>query len=264
LDIVAQTQVLNTNLASGDNAIILDIGSNVLLADDYHFVIATDSSYKSGFSAGVNSVRARADAVGPIGPDGINEFNGTVWSANAAQTLLYKIEGRSLDLRVRITSSIVDVALKGYGIFYGREAAIISGLKNREVQSFDGTADNFNEFTLTNFLPDPELLKVYHVETGQVYIYGLNGFYLDGFKVIFPVDTFNGLGTVTLVFDQLVGNSFDNSDTNAALLAANFLGSTNVNLDRSQPGRGIFLRRPDGTLREIAIDNSDNIVVFSV
>lgn len=48
------------------------------------------------------------------------------------------------------------------------------------------------------------------------------------------------------------------------LLAGNFLGSTDPVLDKSQNGRGIFLRRPDGTLREITIDNSDNIAVFSV
>jgi hypothetical protein len=61
-----------------------------------------------------------------------------------------------------------------------------------------------------------------------------------------------------------LGNSFDNSDRNAAILAANNLGSTDPSIDHSQNGRGIYLRRPDGTLREITIDNSDNIAVYSV
>lgn len=262
LDIVAQTQVDNTALTVGDNTVVLSWGNNVLSPGNYHYVISTDSAYKTGFSAGVASVRAKVDNTAP--PTPINELNAGVWTANAALSLVYVVSGRALDLRVRITSSAANVFLKGYGIFYGRSLAVVSGLKNREVQAFNGTTDNYNTFTLSNFLPDPDLLKVYHVETGQVYTYGTGGFSLSGYQVIFPANTFNGLGTVTLAFDQLAGTSFDNSDQNASLLAANFLGSTDATIDKSQNGRGIFLRRPDGTLREITIDNSDNIVVYSV
>lgn len=264
LDVVVQTQVLCSSLAVGDNAISLSWGTTVLKAGTYHYAISTDSNYKTSFSAGVRSVRARVDSVLPIGTYGIGELSSGVWAANNAQTLIHKIEGRSLDLRVRVTSSASNVQLKGYGILYGRQSQIQGGIKNREVQSFDGTINNYNEFTLSNFLPDPDLLKIYHVETGQVYVRNTNSFYLDGRKVIFPANTFNGLGTVTLVFDQLQGASFDNSENNGALLAANFLGSTDATIDRSQAGRGILLRRPDGTLREITINNSDQIVIYSV
>lgn len=264
LDILAQAVVLNSSLSAGDNAITMTWGTNVATTGSYHFVIATDSNYKTGFSAGVNSVRARVDNSAPIGPFGINELISGTWTAENTQTLIHKVDGRPLDLRVRITSSASDVQLKGYGVFYSRQDQVVTGIKNREVQQFDGTVDNYSTFTLTNFLPDPDLLKVYHVETGQVYMYGTGGFSLNGYQVVFASDTFNGLGTVTLVFDQLAGTSFDNSDQNAALLAANFLGSTDASIDRSQNGRGIFLRRPDGTLREITIDDSDNIVVYSV
>jgi hypothetical protein len=264
LDIYAQAVVQNSSLTAGDNAVTLTWGTNVFPTGTYHFVISTDSNYKAGFSAGVNSVRARVDGTPPIGAFGINELNAGVWTANAAQTMIHTVQGRALDLRVRITSSASNVQLKGYGVLYGRQDQVVTGIKNREVQQFNGTTNNFNTFTLTNFLPDPDLLKVYHVETGQVYMYGTNGFSLNGYQVVFPANTFNGLDTVTLVFDQLAGTSFDNSDQNAALLAANFLGSTNASIDRSQNGRGIFLRRPDGTLREITIDNNDNIAVYSV
>ncbi len=70
--------------------------------------------------------------------------------------------------------------------------------------------------------------------------------------------------TQTLIFDQIRGGAFDNSDTNAALLATNHLGSTDGSIDRSSAGRGLFLRRPDGTLREITIDDNDNIAIYSV
>lgn len=255
LDVITETQVSNAGLSSGDNAITVYIGANSLPTGTYHFVLATDSAYRMGFSAGVNSVRARVDAAAPIGTFDLTEFNGTIWATNAAQTLVHRLEGRPLDLRVRVTSSTSSVEMKGYAVLYGRETQVVSGLKNRQVISFDGTVDNTNEFILSNFLPDPDLLRIYHAETGQVYVKGSRSFYLDGHKVIFPVNTFNGLGTVTLVFDQPDGVSFDNSEINGAILSANFLGSTDALIDRSQPGRGIMLRSPNGSLYEITIQN---------
>ena len=56
----------------------------------------------------------------------------------------------------------------------------------------------------------------------------------------------------------------DTSDDNAALLAGNHLGSPNAAIDMSVAGRGIFLRRPDGTLRELTIDDDDNVAIYSV
>lgn len=53
-------------------------------------------------------------------------------------------------------------------------------------------------------------------------------------------------------------------DRTTELVNGNFLGSTDSALDKSLAGRGIFLRRPDGTLREITIDNNDQIAVYSV
>jgi hypothetical protein len=47
-------------------------------------------------------------------------------------------------------------------------------------------------------------------------------------------------------------------------MATNHLGSTDATVDKSVNGRGFYLRRPDGTLREICIDDSDNITVYSV
>jgi hypothetical protein len=179
--------------------------------------------------------------------------------------MTYQLIGSTLDLRVKVTASGNSKSLDAYAIFYKQAAAgPVGGLKKLEVKSFNSVSDNFNSFTI-GFLPDPDLLSVYHVETGQVYRYG--SFSLQGYNVVFPVNTFNNNGFSTLVtlrFEQLVGTSFDNSDQNGALLAANALGSTNAAIDKSIPGRGLFLRRPDGTLREIALDNSDNLVVYSV
>ena len=47
-------------------------------------------------------------------------------------------------------------------------------------------------------------------------------------------------------------------------MAENHLGSQDGSQDLSIAGRGIILRRPDGTLRELTIDDLDNIAIKSV
>lgn len=167
------------------------------------------------------------------------------------------------DLRLKITAS-ASSKLEGYGIFYDKElsANVASGSLNIEVFEFSGSLNTY-QFTLTKFVPHPDLLKVYDVNTGQVYDYG--AFTFSGQTVVFDSGQFYQPGqTIKLRFIQMEGTAFDNSDVNALLMASNHLGSTDTSIDRSIAGRGIFLRRPDGTLREICIDNNDNIVVYSV
>lgn len=258
------TQLVETNaitiasLTTGDNTI--DIPNVVLSAGTYHIVVKTDAAYKATFVTTTKSLVLDGNSGGTDG----ETYNGTAWAA-AAYDLAYIVKGIELDLRVRITSSAA-ANLDGYGIFYDKGVAnIVTGVKNREVFNFQAVADNDNSFTLTKFVPEPDLLDVYYIQAGQVYKYP--AFVVNGQVIEFPVNQFNNGGVeadVTLVFDQTRGGAFDNSDLNALLLAGNFLGSTDASIDRSANGRGIFLRRPDGTLREIAIDDSDNIVVYSV
>lgn len=248
-----------SSLVTGNNTI--DIPDTYLAAGTYHIKFRTDATYKGVYSVGVTSIALQANSAGSA--PFARVYNGSIWTASATDNLVYTVRGITIDLRVRITSSAGSKKLDGYGILYDKSVGNIStGVLNREVFNFSGTS-NLNEFTLTKFVPNPDLLKVYDVTTGQVYTYG--AWSLQGQKVVFEVGQFNSPGNaLTLVFDQTIGGAFDNSDRNGLLLANNFLGSTDGSIDKSQNGRGIFLRRPDGTLREIAIDNSDNIVVYSV
>jgi len=170
-------------------------------------------------------------------------------------------------LRVRITVTVGTGRLTGFGTFYGYTGAVSStNVKPLEVFTFDGTT-NPDTFTLTKFLPDPDLLCVYEVErgaaiSGKVYRYG--NFTLSGYQVIFPAGTFNTAGTCTLHFNQLSGSGFDNADVNAAVIAANHLGSESATLDRSIDGRGLYLRRPDGTLCEVTVSDLNTMVVTPV
>ena len=212
-------------------------------AETYHIVFKTDVIYKTEYT---NSAGANKIAIEDDGAD-----------------VAYTLEGLELDLRVRITSGTDEVASEGFGLFYKDDNKVspVDGNVFRNVSTFVGDVDNLDTFTLT-FLPDPRLLHVYEWGTGQVYRYG--AFVIQGYDVIFEPNTFNKPETVSLEFLQIQGGSFDNSDKNASLLAANHLGSTDANIDLSVAGRGLFLRRPDGTLREITIDDGDNIVIYSV
>lgn len=274
IDIYTNSGVVPGSLIASSKAIaisgistglsVFELPSLVVLPVTYHLVFRTDSAYKDSYVASTHQLSIDCSSSGP--PGGASKYNGSSWSVFTDYSLNYEINGRELDLRIQLTSSANTKALDAFGIYYNNETGnIITGYKNIEVFKFKAVADNDNEFTLTRFVPDPDLLKCFYVEGGQTFI--RPAFELQGSKIVFPVDTFNNGGVeadVTLIFQQLEGSSFDNSDGNALLLAENHLGSQDATLDKSVNGRGIFLRRPDGTMREICIDDSDNIVIYSI
>lgn len=250
-----------STLSSGE--ITINMPDIALAAGTYHIVLRTDSAYKAAYVNGVTELAVDTLTSGTGG----TEFDGTSWTAIAGdESLIFAVKGSVMDLRVMIVSGAASRQLAGYGVFYDMSATTFSNqVKYRQVFGFNSVTDNDNEFMLTTFTPDPDLLEVYLVETGQVFKYP--AFTFDGNKVVFPVDTFDngGISTdYTLVFMQTSGSSYDNSDDNALLLATNNLGSTDPSIDRSINGRGIFLRKPNGELREIALDDNDNLVVWSV
>lgn len=265
-DILCESNAISiAGLSTG--ATIIDIPDIYVTAGTYHIVVRTDATYQGVFSAGVTQIAWQGNNAAGAPPYQVY-FNGTSWSIQSGKAFAYTATGIAIDLRIKIVSSTgsggTPMKVAALGVFYDFQTSGLStsSTLQRQVFSFSGAA-NTTSFAITAFTPDPNLLKVYDVSTGQVYVYG--SFFLDGYNVVFSSGQFLVPGqTVTLVFDQTAGGSFDSSDVNALLLASNHLGSTNGALDRSIAGMGIFLRRPDGTLREIAIDNNDNIVVYSV
>lgn len=251
--VIAESNSIDiASLGAGDITVNADFTST-LAAGTYHIVLKTDAAYK----AGSLTLGWRTDT-GSFG----NQYNGTVWSTTGSE-FAHDLLGIALDLRVRITSSVASAKLDGYGIRYDKIAGnFVAGLKEIEAFVFSGNL-NTTDFLINNFTVNPELLRVYDVTSGQVYRYG--SFTVDGQTVKFDSGQFLIPGeTVKLIFDQTSGGAFDNSDSNANLLATNHLGSPDATYDKSVAGRGLYLRRPDGTLREIAIDDNDNIVIYSV
>ena len=245
LDKVAQSSFISIDgLSAGSQNV--DFGMNFTLpAGDYHVIFKTDSVYKTDYNlnAGANKISISDDGSG----------------------IVYTLQGLQLDLRVRITSSADEVVSEGFGIFYKNDTKItpVDGSILRHVEQFVGDVDNLNEFAIS-FTPDVRLMSVYEIGTGQVYRYGAWVINADG-NVEFPPNTFNKPETVTLEFLQVQGGSFDNSDRNQLVLAAQHLGSLDPTLDFSIAGRGIHLRSPDGTLYEVTIlDGGTGFDIFEV
>jgi hypothetical protein len=250
-----------SSVSAGNSSLVVNIPDIYLIAGTYHVSIRTDATYKASFVTATTRLAWRGNAAAST--PYMRTYNGTVWAVSTNNQVAYSVNGLTVDLRVKIIAGTADVKFEALGLFHELDpSGIVAGLKNREVFNFSGNSNTY-QFTLTRFVPDPDMLKVYDVTTGQVYTYG--AFSIDGQTVIFTSGQFAIPNeNVTLVFDQMVGGSYDNSDLNALLLASNHLGSTDASIDKSVAGLGLFLRRPDGTLREIAIDDDDNIVVYSV
>ena len=260
--VIYSTIALSSSLSAGTNSLILNNFRNVLpklsTPKSYWVKIETDAAYKSSYLVGT-SLGVRS-AVTSGGSDKV--YNAGSWVAAATIQTKYGILGHKYDLRIKVISSAGGKKLKSFGIFYDETvASVVTGYQALQKATFSGDANTY-QFTLTAFLPNPDSLKVYDIKTGQVYRYP--AFTLNGQTVEFNPGSFYVPGeSVQLLFDQSEGSGFDSSDSNASLLAANHLGSTDGTIDKSANGRGIYLRRPDGTLREICIDNSDNIVIYS-
>lgn len=248
-----------SGLAAGDHDITVSCTVPVN-AGSYHIVIKSDLEYRDNFLTTVNALRVRTDSAGAAPTS--SELTGG-WTGSVGK-LDHKIEGRIHELKIRITSGTLDVDLNGFAVFYDKDDSfsLISDGYDRQLEVVSGD-DNVSSFAITEFTPDPILMQVYEIETGQVYRKG--AWTLNGTTVEFPANTFDKPGeTITLEFLQVFKGSMQFDSRNRAILAENNLGSQDPSLDLSNPGRGIILQRPDGTLREITINDDDNIEIKTV
>lgn len=262
--------VLISGVASGPANVTIDIPDTVLIAGTYHIVVRTDASYKSSFVSTTTELRLREKQVSPSSPF-TKIFDGTTWSAPGTNgDLTFTLNGRALDLRVRLTSAgspTYPCGLDAMGIYYGlQDVGIVGAQRKTQRFTFNTVTDNTASFAITTFNPDPDLLTCYGFQDGlPIGVWKVPAFQLNGSTAVFDAKTFGGneiSGTVTLIFDQNNGGAFDNSDSNARLMAANHLGSTGGD-DRSASARGPLLRDGGGTLRELALNTLGYPVVLA-
>lgn len=237
------------SVASGNTTAVVTM-DKVLPSGTYWVVVDTDQAYRNSFVSGTHQLSVRATNSGATADSAV--YNGTAWSVSTNNDIAFVAEGITFDLRVKISSSAGGFKLLGYGVFYGEiTTGYATGLEMLQQFTVNGNADTY-EFTLTKFLPDAQHLRVYDVNAGQVWRYP--AFAVDGKKVTFAPGSFLAPGEqITLIFDQTQGAGFDNSDKNAALLAANRLGSTDPSIDRSVAGEGPLLRADNGKQVEISV-----------
>lgn len=202
------------------------------------------------------------NAVWEVSTDGTNFYTVTMTRQGLSNKFTGSVEtgttnNTSLLLRVTATTSC---KLKAFGVFYDEQiGSVVPGISALEKVTFSGDSDIYS-FTLTQFLPDANRLKVYDLKTGQVYRY--TAFTLSGKTVTFPAGTFLVPGeTVELLFDQSEGSGYDNSDSNSSLMAANHLGSEDTSIDKSVSGRGILIKNANGELKEIWLDEFNNLQI---
>lgn len=249
-----------SSLVTGANTIVLP--STVLPAGTYHFVLSSDATYKSGFSA-LNKIQVKETNA----TSGESVYSGVSWSNVSSKAMVSDLQGNIVSLKVKITSAgspTYPVALDAFALsYYNQSNSYSATIKKR--QKFVFTNGATNSFAITAFSPDVDLLCCYCDNTAQVF--KVPTFALNGNTAVFPANFFDNGGVSTvfdLTFYQDGGWSFDGADSNARLLAANHLGSASGTDDRSVAGRGIILRNAAGTLIELAIDSSNNITISTV
>ena len=258
-DVLYSRTSLCSSLSAGLNTIIFSDFRQVL-SGAYHIKIETDSTYKANYAAGKNIYIQTTSSGSGIPVYKYNSITSTWIYTNAC--LKTEIYGHNYNLKVKVISSAAGKKLKAIGAFYDETVgSITEGIDALQKFTFSGNL-NTTTFTVTRFLPNPDHMKIYDVRTGQVY--RRPAFDISGYTITFPSGTFYAPGeTVELIFDQSQGTGYDYSDQNANLLATNHLGSTDATVDKSVAGRGIYLRKPNGDLVEVCIDNNNNIVIYS-
>ncbi len=210
-DLISESNAVSIeDLSSGDITLTVDIPQAVLTAGAYHIVLATDSGYK----AGTLDLSWRNGA----GTDGA-AYDGSVWTAGAS-TKAYEAFGRAHDLRIRITGSATNRYIEAIGVNFGSDDGILAPNGSKNVQRFYFTGDeNRTEFAL-NWTPDPDILEMYDVYRGQVYVIDNDTVRISGQTVIFDPDTFDFPGEdILLIARQIKGIGIDNSDSNAAAIS---------------------------------------------
>src|SRR5690606_19169213 len=251
-----------SGLGAGANVVSFQIPT-IMIEGEYWLVVETTGAYKSSFVASTHSVVIRTDSSGGTYTEGDSfQYDGVNWTAHTGFQAVFQLMQFDYDLRVRITASQAS-SLAGYGVFYG-EGTPANYTQEQNIQRIDvdGSLDQ-TEFTVTKFIPDAMKLRVYDVNSGQVYRFP--AFAIDGRKVVFAAGQFLAPGeTIVLLFDQSEQGAFDNSDANGNLLATNGLGSTDPSVDRSSPGVGLKLRSPDGTLWHITVTDAGAIVTTAL
>lgn len=181
-------------LSAGANILDIDLGG-VFIVGDYHIVFQTDQAYKDAYALNA----ANNIEVETVGGD-----------------LRHNVMGREFYLKLRITSSVGDVNITGYALFYDNDLSPSNPDIEKHVEEFTFSGNENRTVVPINFVANERILKVYDKSRGQVYVAGESTFRVQGNELVFQTNFFDFPGeTIELRIEQIEGNGFDNSDQNA-------------------------------------------------
>jgi len=261
-DILAEKFIQISDIGAGNQSLQLNFDAVLLASTKYHIVFETDSNYKGSFVTGVTALSVRTD--NSTASDIMKQYNGTVWANLASNQIVYLVEGRELDLKIKITASETS-KIKGLGVWYGEEPNASTGAIKTQVFEVE-TTGGVKTLSLTEFVPDKNFLEVIIPSRGQIFRQDLSTFTIEGNDLVFVNDFFKDLPSenIYVIVDQNRGTTFDSSDENRAIMNENHLGSQVTSRDSSIAGRGILLKNSNGTLVEVWVDGSNNIQISNV
>ena len=242
------------DFANGDSTLSEIIPFGLLKPNTkYHILFETDTVYKASFDAGVDALNVRVDSSSPLIPD-IKAYDESTFSAVSGSAAVYKVEGRELDLRLRITAS-QDTLLDGYGVLYDPNVTS-ARTQNYPTQLFYLNGDdNVLTLAITEFNLNVDTLVLSDINTGQAWVWPAFG--LSGNNLIFPSGAFEKPGEQVILKASLFGGgSFANDDNINTQLAENYVWSGNPSQDKSLPGRGPTYRTESNDLIEVGFDAS--------
>jgi len=206
-------------LATGNISVVVDVSLCTLVAGTYWWEIIPDAEYQSSYLGGTRELRVRGDTT-PSTYDGAQQNLAGVWSLTASNANTYLLTGRLLTMKFQVTASAANLLSIGYGALFEPLVGTTQTLYPKEVQRFTFSGDENRVLFTLGFLPDPDLLVVYDPKRGQSYVVDDDVFRIVGFNVTFEPNTFDFPGEeIKLVFSQIVGQGFDNSDQNANAIA---------------------------------------------
>jgi hypothetical protein len=238
-----------------------DIGipiSAMLPAGTYHFVIYTDQAYKNSFVSTTHAININTHGGGGVPTPYLTNYNGTTWSSEFGFHIVYEVEGREVELRLKATAS-ADCSITGFAVLYADHlGAVATGEKLFQKFNVDGSSPP-DSLDVTNFNIDVDLVQIKDVDTGLTFgIGGTQGWALQGNSLI-PPSNFNWVNrSYEFHVWQPSAGGYDNSDQNAKDIAQSHLSSKAIS------GRGWQVKREDGQLVEGSIDSSNNLVISEI
>jgi hypothetical protein len=255
-DLVYTSELKDIELQSvGNFAVTYDVPFALLEpSTKYHLVHITDDTYKdSGYVFNTDEIRVRIDS--SSSEPSLQVFDGSSYSVTAGSSCAYIINGRELDLRLRITSS-VDTLIEGFGVFYGLDLDITGQSNNypTELIYLNGD-DNTTLVPISQFQVNTDTIMVIDLDTQESWAWP--AFSLSGNNLIFKQDTFNRPGEgIRLKAIQVGGGSTANDDNINQQLAENHVWSGDSSKDNSTAGRGNTYRDGANNPVELAIDEN--------